>query len=150
MVSTQCGRVRRNDRSGSFHASKKIDYGLYFLAFLERHGGPCSARSIAKEGGLSFSFMQKIAHLLKRAGVVDAQRGKEGGYRLARPAHVITMGDVIGALDGMLTSESCLPHMQRACPQRTFCELRTTVSRIKAEVARSYLSKKLSEFIVAD
>lgn len=41
----------------------------------------------------------KIAHLLSRAGFVDAVRGRNGGVRLARAAREIRIGDVVRAME---------------------------------------------------
>ena len=45
--------------------------------------------------------------LLKKAGLVESQRGAHGGYRLARPADQITMDEAVLALEGVVAPMSC-------------------------------------------
>jgi Rrf2 family protein len=48
-------------------------------------------------------YLASILNELRRAGLVSATRGVEGGYRLAKSAHLIALADVIRAVDGPLT-----------------------------------------------
>ena len=48
-------------------------------------------------------YLATILNELRRAGLVSATRGAEGGYRLAKPARLIALADVIRAVDGPLT-----------------------------------------------
>lgn len=150
MVLQACSRRRSLGRGSSFPGSQKVDYSLYFLSALSRAVSTRSTRVIAREGGLSFSFLQKVAHLLKRAGLVDAVRGKEGGYVLARPGTHITLKHVIEAVDGKALPFACAEHprIRARCPRKNFCVLRTAVGRMHRQVAQTYLSKTLADIIV--
>ena len=53
--------------------------------------------------GLPRPFLEQILAELRRARLVSAWRGPQGGYELARPAAHITLGEVIRAVDGELT-----------------------------------------------
>lgn len=110
---------------------------------------PCSTRRIAKEGGISFSFLQKIAYLLKRAGIVDATRGKDGGYVLARQPHVISMKEVIEAVDGRRAPFMCVEpsRVQRLCPRRNFCRARSMLVKAQQEALERYFSKSLADML---
>ena len=149
MISSECTTQATRRRISSFPASRKIDYSLFFLTALCSVTEPCSTRRIAKEGGISFSFLQKIAHLLKRAGIVDATRGKDGGYILARSPHVIMMKDVIEAVDGRLAPFVCAepPRVQRSCPRRNFCRARSMLAKAQQEALERYFSKSLSDML---
>ncbi|HWA62789.1 MAG TPA: Rrf2 family transcriptional regulator, partial [Caulobacteraceae bacterium] len=45
-------------------------------------------------------FLEAIMTDLRKAGIVESTRGAAGGYRLARPADLITFGEVIRLTDG--------------------------------------------------
>jgi Rrf2 family protein len=55
---------------------------------------------VAKAQSLPPRFLGAILAQLKQAGFVESVRGTQGGYRLARPPHFITVGQIVRALDG--------------------------------------------------
>ena len=60
-----------------------------------------TAQELAREQDMPGRFLAGIMTDLRRADIVVTQRGS-GGYRLARPAHAITLADVMRTLDGPL------------------------------------------------
>ena len=54
-----------------------------------------SISEIARTYGMSHNHLTKVVHDLRRAGFVEAVRGRGGGIRLVRPAREITLGDVV-------------------------------------------------------
>lgn len=63
-----------------------------------------TAEHIADAQGVPFKFIETILATLKRAGIVNARRGVEGGYWLAKPANRITLADIIRAVEGPLAN----------------------------------------------
>nr|QLK00100.1 Rrf2 family transcriptional regulator [Micromonospora carbonacea] len=61
-----------------------------------------STQSIAAEQDMPRKFLEAVLADLRRAGLVRAQRGAEGGYTLARPPKEITIGAILRAVDGPL------------------------------------------------
>lgn len=90
--------------------TKKSSYGL--IAALElAHAsciGPQSAASIAEQYSLPSSFIEKILHELRHAGIVGSKQGRAGGYFLARPPEDISVRDVLEALGESLDLVGCL------------------------------------------
>jgi Rrf2 family protein len=84
------------------HIPAKVDYGMRALLTLTEMGEPATAESLASAQNLPAKFLGSILNDLRRAGIVDSQRGADGGYRLARPASAIAVADVMRALDGPL------------------------------------------------
>jgi Rrf2 family protein len=58
--------------------------------------------AIAAGQGMSFRYSETLLASLRKAGLVESQRGTEGGYRLARPASTIVVADIVRAIDGPL------------------------------------------------
>jgi Rrf2 family protein len=48
-------------------------------------------------------FLEAILLSLRRGGFLESKVGREGGYRLSRPAHEIRVGDLVRRLEGRLT-----------------------------------------------
>ena len=67
------------------------------------------AAALSEAQDIPLSFLHSILLDLRRAGLLHSQRGVDGGYQLARPAGEITVGDVVRAIGGALTSVRGLP-----------------------------------------
>ena len=69
---------------------------------------PARARSRASgfrvAQGIPLKFLENILLELRHHGIVQSQRGVEGGYWLARPAEEITLAEVIRAVEGPLAN----------------------------------------------
>src|SRR5262249_60470510 len=63
-----------------------------------------TAEQLARVQAIPPKFLESILLQLRRGGVVNAQRGPEGGYWLARPAGEISLADVIRVIDGPLAN----------------------------------------------
>lgn len=87
----------------------KAEYGVRLLIQLGRREGqpPVSLKAIAEEESLPLAYLERIAALLKKAGLLTATRGAHGGYLLARPAAEITMDAVVLALEGAIAPMDC-------------------------------------------
>ena len=60
---------------------------------------------------LTPAYVAKVLGVLRRAGLVIASRGRDGGYALARPAESIALSEALGALGGRLyDTEFCTVH----------------------------------------
>ena len=90
--------------------TKKSSYGL--IAALELAAAsdtaPRSATSIAERYSLPVSFIQKILHELRHAGLVSSKQGRAGGYLLARSPEDISVRNVLEALGESLDLVGCL------------------------------------------
>lgn len=83
---------------------KKVHYGLRFLLILSglAEGSYLGIAEIAEREKLSLKFLEAIAVLLRKQGVVSVRRGAGGGYSLAHPLREITLFDIVLALDEKL------------------------------------------------
>jgi Rrf2 family protein len=90
------------------HAVKvtaKADYAVRAMLELATvDEGLVKGERIARAQGIPLKFLENILIDLRHAGIVHAQRGAEGGYRLARDPAQVTLGEVIRAVEGPLAS----------------------------------------------
>jgi Rrf2 family protein len=83
--------------------SARAEYAIRALVELAAAGGqPVRAEAIANAQSIPSKFLENLLVDLRRARLVVSQRGRDGGYRLARPAANVTLADVIRAIDGPL------------------------------------------------
>jgi Rrf2 family transcriptional regulator, cysteine metabolism repressor len=89
--------------------SSKAEYGVRFMVELGRQdpGHPTSLKAIAAAEGLPLAYLEQVVARLRRADLVDSARGAHGGYWLARPADMITMDEVVHALEGAISPMDC-------------------------------------------
>src|SRR6478735_9397476 len=85
--------------------SAKEDYALRAaLELALADGGPLKREQIAQAQEIPNAFLQNILMELRHAELVEAQRGRDGGFRLARPAATISVADVVRAVSGPLAT----------------------------------------------
>src|SRR5215831_14229158 len=77
--------------------SVKSEYALLAIFDLATQppGEPVKIADIARRQKIPQKFLELILSSLKQGGFVESRRGAEGGYRLARPADQITVGQVL-------------------------------------------------------
>ena len=97
--------------------SVKSDYAARAVLGLARHWPDSCARRVeelAAEQGVPANYLVQILIELKANRIVKSQRGKEGGYLLARPPGEISLGDILRAVHGQVFDSTGLSDPQ--CP----------------------------------
>ena len=86
----------------------KSPYAVRALAELARRGGdsPVPIGEIAKARAIPVQFLEGLFATLRRAGVLQSQRGAKGGYRFARPPAEVTVLEVVELLEGEVGAEA--------------------------------------------
>ena len=121
--------------------STRSTYAIRALIYLGRQadGRPVRMADIAGTQDIPLPYLEQIFSKLRKAGLVQAVRGPQGGYRLARDASSITLQDIIVSLEGPLSPVLCsMPenyspncHDVEGCLSRLICsELDGELSRI--------------------
>jgi Rrf2 family protein len=92
------------------YVSARTDYAVRaMLSVTVDDPNLVKAATLAADQDIPLSFLQGILLDLRRAGLLHSHRGVDGGYQLARPATEITVGDVVRAVGGALTTVRGLP-----------------------------------------
>ncbi len=89
--------------------STKGRYALLVMIDLAQHEnlGNISLKAISERQGVSMKYLEMIVSLLREGGLVVSSRGKEGGYRLSRPATDIRVSEIIRVTEGSLAMMGC-------------------------------------------
>jgi Rrf2 family protein len=118
-------------------------YALRLMLDIARHddsGDPISLTSVVERSGLSRGYLEQLAMALRTAGLLRGVSGRYGGYRLARTAERITIGDILEATVGPIHIVSCLEDAE-SCQRVAHCETRlvyTLINHRIDEILRSY------------
>jgi Rrf2 family transcriptional regulator, cysteine metabolism repressor len=82
----------------------KSPYAVRALAELARRGQttPVPIGEIARAREIPVQFLEGLFATLRRAGILQSQRGVKGGYSFARPPTEITVLEVVELLEGEL------------------------------------------------
>jgi Rrf2 family cysteine metabolism transcriptional repressor len=86
----------------------KSPYAVRALAELARRGqtAPVPIGEIAKARDIPVQFLEGLFATLRRAGILQSQRGVKGGYTFARPPGEITVLEVVERLEGELGADA--------------------------------------------
>lgn len=103
--------------------STKGRYALrVMLDLADQAEGYLSLKEIADRQQISVKYLESIAAILNRAGLVRSQRGKDGGYCLARPAKDITAAQVLRLTEGTLSPVACPSLEGNPCQRAETCK----------------------------
>ena len=88
--------------------TSKSPYALRALSELARRGdaGPVPIGDLARARDIPVQFLEGLFATLRRAGILQSQRGVKGGYSFARPPGEVTLLEVVDLLEGELGAEA--------------------------------------------
>lgn len=107
--------------------STKGRYALRVALDLAQHPADeyVSLKSIAERQDVSIKYLESIAAILQKGGLLASQRGTQGGYRLSRPPQEITVYEIIRLTEGSLAPVTCLedydPEVGCVCSRAGVC-----------------------------
>lgn len=128
--------------------STKGRYGLRALIDLALYSEneTVSIQSIARRQNISDSYLEQLMRKLRSAGLIVSVRGAQGGYKLARPANEISVGNVLRALEGSLEAVTCGGE-DNSCQGADLCVTKFVWERINSSIRDTVDSIKLSQLV---
>ncbi|MEO5322462.1 Rrf2 family transcriptional regulator [Mesorhizobium sp. CC13] len=135
--------------------TKKGKYGLKALVHLSQlpPGQLAFVGDIAAANNIPKKFLDAILGELRNAGFVQSRKGKDGGYRLAKPATEIRIGHVVRVLDGPLAPIPCASRTQYQpcddCDEAT-CQIRHMMLEVRQAIAGVLDNRSLAQVCDAD
>jgi FeS assembly SUF system regulator len=128
-----------------FRISRLTDYGTMILVHLAGQGGGlCSASDVAKATHIAQPTVRKLLKMLARAGLVDSERGTDGGYCLAEAPESISAAQILNALEGPVAITECSTE-ESHCELESLCQVSDAWQKINRAIRGA-----LSEITLAD
>ena len=130
--------------------SKPCEYAIRALVFLARFPDHGAARGteIAKEEGLPAPVLGKVLQELVRKGLLESRRGPGGGFRLARNPQLITLRDIVAAIDGLDQFAECSVGLE-GCSDESPCPLHDTWKGIRTQLMKYLETTTLADMAAA-
>ena len=121
------------------------DYALRMMCCLAKNygnNGAVSVRILAKEEDVSYQYACKILQKLHESGLVDSQMGSKGGYKLSKEPHLITMLDVIRAMQGTIAVNTCTLE-NGSCDRQDNCPLNGSLCLLQTQIDKYLIDVSL-------
>lgn len=124
----------------------KTQYGLRAVINLARSEDdkPKSLSQIAKEEGISFSYLQQIFADLKKSKLVKSVRGASGGYSLANTPEKIPVKNIVAALEEPLVEVSCT---NGKCDKEYGCKAKLVWNKVNDAISKTLNNLTLKDLI---
>lgn len=134
--------------------STKGRYGLRMMIDIARNQGAqgqtrVSLREIGNRQGISAKYLEQLARLLCRDGLLLGSRGQGGGYVLGKDAADIRIGDILRATEGSLAPVACIARTDTECPRRETCEVRNFWEGLDHVISDYVDSMTLAEMVAS-
>ncbi len=130
--------------------TRASSYALHAVAYMAAHkqGDPVASHVIAQKRGIPERFLLKVLKPLVSAQILLSVKGPNGGYRLAKAPHEITMLEIVEAVDGPIRGNAPMGHDN---PDSYLNKRLDTICNTAADTLRKQLGKvKMSELAGKD
>ena len=127
--------------------STKGMYALRAMADLASHEGWVSLGDVSKRQNISRKYLEQVISLMHKAGYVQSQRGKGGGYKLTREPADYSLGEIVRLVEGRIQPVTCLEECNSRCMQRDSCKTLTMWEELD-HLINSFLDDKTLEDLV--
>lgn len=133
--------------------STKSQYALraVFEIAKSNHQATMTIGEIAKAQQVPQRYLEGILNQLRKGGLLEAQRGRSGGYKLAKDARNITVGDVVRLIDGPIRAVACVKEAKPAdCPMRTHCVFMPTWQKVQNAIDEALDSTDFAHLVAIE
>jgi len=126
--------------------TQTIEYSLRAIVWLASHPGePQTNQDIATATLVPSGYLAKVMQSLVRAGLVKAQRGKHGGFVLARPAANVTVLEVINCIEPIRRIRTCPLGIESH--GSVLCPLHRRLDAAMAQVEKAFAETSIAEIL---
>ena len=127
------------------------DYSLRLLMYAALKGeGLTTIAEVADAYDISRAHLIKVAHQLGQAGYLKTVRGKNGGFRLARTAESIRLGDVVRYTEPDMALVPCFEPVDASCAVYPACVLRRALAQARDAFLHALDRHTLADLVAPD
>ncbi len=131
--------------------TKRSEYALIALVHMVDRGDEVtSVRELCERYPLPKRLVAEVLKDLAHAGLVVSHRGSQGGYSLALPPERITLGKILGTIEGApaLTNCDSIAHLRDGgCEVHPTCPIRSPIERIREHIWRLFEATSLRSLV---
>ncbi len=127
--------------------SKLADYSFIILLQMVSEDRSWAASELTEKTTLPAPTVAKLMKVLAKAGIVHAQRGAAGGYRLALASQEITIARIIEAIDGPIALTDCVNEGEPNCAVQALCPMHGGWDKINKAVRLALETVFLSDLV---
>lgn len=125
--------------------TREADYAIRCMICLAQEPGRnITVRELARRMKIPRSFLAKLVQKLVRAGLLQSEKGVQGGFRPARKPAEINLLQVVEAVQGPLNINICVMN-RKACPQSGSCSVHTVWSDIQEVIKKKLAHNNLKK-----
>ena len=117
----------------------KTDYGLIALKYMAEQSPDANvkAKEIADKYCLPPNLLAKVLQRLAQSGIIEAYKGSQGGYRLARNPSGVTLTEVFESIEGPVHLVMCT-NTDGSCSLETRCTIKNGLSNLEKRFAEFF------------
>lgn len=130
-----------------FKIHKKIRYALVSLKHIKAKPRKAlsTAKEICQQFDIPFDPTSRVLQIMAQQGILEAEQGARGGYRLRGDNSKLTLLELNNMLVGPLAITDCTA--SGACDRLGTCVIKEAMNRLNAKVVKVFESVKVSEMI---
>jgi len=140
--------------------SSRSEYGIRVMVELARAareapGTVVPLAEVANRQDLPVAYLEHLVARLRKAGLVKSRRGARGGYLLSRAPELITLAEVIEALEGAIAPIECIsegPEGKLLCVRDGVveggCPTKLLWTRVQGAILRTLRETTLADLLL--
>ena len=124
--------------------TRAADYAVRIMVHLAAlpPGSRPNRAAVAAAGDIPEHFVAKILQSLARAGLIDSQRGMNGGFTLARSPEEVTLLEVVEAIEGPTRLNACLIPGD-SCKRKEWCPAHAAWAEAQEAIWGKWLTQRI-------
>lgn len=124
------------------------DYAIRTVVYLASVDRVAPAGEIAANIGISANYLNRVAAMLKKAGLVDSRNGATGGFLLAKKAQDISLFDIISVMESTTRLNRCLePNHFCSRNATATCPVRRALTQVQTAVEQQLSAVHVSDLL---